>query len=93
MVYDPVRGVVHWLNPTAALIWASVDGKTSVDRVARRMTKRFRLDPVEARSNVESLVTSFELQGLLGPRPLPVGPIEGQETDQEPKYEAVVPNF
>ncbi len=66
LVRDPASGQVHFLNPTAAVIWQSCDGATSVQACAEALRARFAVpNSVDLAQDVLRTVAAFERQGLI----------------------------
>jgi peroxiredoxin/uncharacterized membrane protein YphA (DoxX/SURF4 family) len=65
VLVDPVTGLVHLLNPTAALVWRCLDGSGNVEEIARDLADVFGRDEAEVRGLVLELVRGFGRQGLL----------------------------
>ncbi len=66
VVYDPATDRLHFLNPTAAFILKSCDGKTSVGEITSLFTEIFALEfaPVE---DIETVIETMVTEGLLKP--------------------------
>ena len=58
VVYDPLRDMVHHLNPSAALIFDLSDGTRDADEIARLLAEAWSLESPptdEARAGLEEL--------------------------------------
>ena len=66
LIQDPTTGKVHFLNPSAALIWNACDGQTDVEQCAARLRDAFDI-PEEADLSADILVTlaDFRQRGLV----------------------------
>lgn len=66
LIQDPSTGKVHFLNPSAALIWNACDGQTDVEQCAARLRETFDI-PEEADLSSDILVTlaDFRQRGLV----------------------------
>lgn len=65
VLYHPGTGAAVVLNATAALVWSSLDGASTLDAVASRLARTFSADPDEVRIEVVEVVRGFGCQGLL----------------------------
>ena len=66
LVRDPDTGQVHFLNPTAALIWQSCDGATSLDACVRLLRTTFSIpEDIDLATDVGEIVTDFAQRGIL----------------------------
>jgi hypothetical protein len=67
LVRSPDTGEVHFLNPTAALIWTLCDGATSVAQCEAQLRSRFRIsESTDLRADIEEVVRGFRERGMLG---------------------------
>ena len=58
VLYDEVRQKVHVLSPTATLVWSGIDGRTSLERIARDLSESFgTTSRWSARTSLSSLAT------------------------------------
>lgn len=66
LIQDPTTGKVHFLNPSAALIWNACDGQTNVEQCEARLRDAFNI-PEEADLSADILVTlaDFRQRGLV----------------------------
>jgi hypothetical protein len=66
MVRDPDNGQVHFLNPTAALIWQCCDGKTTFAECAGRLRAAYAIPPeVNLAEDILATLGEFRRKGLL----------------------------
>ncbi len=67
-LYDVVRGRVHILNVTAAYVWSSCDGRSSLAAIIRDLGRVFSASGAPARQlehDVRQLVSDLLRAGLL----------------------------
>lgn len=66
LVRDPSNGMVHFLSPTAALIWECCDGTTTLAACEARLRASFDV-PREAdlAQDIRATVADFAKKGLL----------------------------
>jgi PqqD family protein of HPr-rel-A system len=67
VIYDPERTTSHLLNPSAAAIWISLDGRTSLAEIAADLAETFGVDPTSILADVVSAATALDRQGLIAP--------------------------
>lgn len=65
VLYDELRQKVHVLSPTATLIWSGIDGRTSLERIARDLSESFGTDLEVVRSDVLELARDLLERGLI----------------------------
>jgi PqqD family protein of HPr-rel-A system len=66
LVHDPAAGQVHFLNPTAALIWTACDGVLTQNECAERLRIAFTIpDEVELADDIRASLLDFQQRGLL----------------------------
>lgn len=66
MVYDPLHGKVHVLNPTAALIFRLSDGTHDLDFLERELRASFEVSrETNLRSELLAALESLREKGLL----------------------------
>lgn len=65
LMHPPGRGVIYFLNPTAALIFYLCDGKHSVNDIVQRLSRKHTGDPVRVRSDVISFLAYLEKLGVV----------------------------
>jgi PqqD family protein of HPr-rel-A system len=72
VVYDPLTGTVHFLNATAAAVWAACDGASTVDEIVDRVGATFVIeDTDDVVRGVRGILVRFETLGLLAGAPAP----------------------
>ena len=85
VLYDELRQRVHVLSPTATLVWSGIDGRTSLERIARDLSESFGTDLEVVRSDVLELARDLLESGLItessSPRDPELRP-SGVPTDQ-----------
>ena len=54
------------LDALGRMVWDSCDGKTTVQQIARRLAKRFRVSDREAQVATETFLTTLARKGLVG---------------------------
>ncbi|MEX2527577.1 MAG: HPr-rel-A system PqqD family peptide chaperone [Gemmatimonadota bacterium] len=68
LLFDPISGDIHVLNPTAALVWAQCDGATPAGDIAAAIREAFGQEApptAEVRALVMNTVEKFQKLGLL----------------------------
>jgi hypothetical protein len=65
VLYDELRQKVHVLSPTATLVWSGIDGRTSLERIARDLSESFGTDLEVVRSDVLELARDLLERGLI----------------------------
>ena len=90
VIWDPCATSLYVLNPSATVVWNSIDGFTTVDSLARELGEVFGIDNSRMELDVLQVVRDFGEQGLLvgfaGEAPSPVEPAKtyGVETPDVP---------
>jgi Coenzyme PQQ synthesis protein D (PqqD) len=67
VLFDEVGRIVHVLNPTATLVWAAIDGRRSLGRIADDLTVAFGADPDVVHEDVRALADGLMSRGLVIP--------------------------
>jgi Coenzyme PQQ synthesis protein D (PqqD) len=65
VAYDEVRKRVHVLSPTATLVWSGIDGRTSLEQIARDLSRSFGEALPVVRSDVVELARDLIERGLI----------------------------
>ena len=65
LLCDDRTAKTHHLSGPSCEVWNALDGKSSLEDVARRLTQLFDVDYPDALDDVEHLVAKFEELGLL----------------------------
>jgi hypothetical protein len=67
ILYDPGKGKVHSLNPTAAFIWDALDGKLSIRNISESLEEIPGAEGSDTLADVLKTVENFQNEGLLEP--------------------------
>lgn len=67
VLFDPTRSTSSLLNPTAALIWASIDGSTSVGDLIEDLVAETGGDRSVIDRDVRAAVARFTAEGIVDP--------------------------
>jgi len=67
VIYDHVHDQVHFLNPTAALVFELCDGHINVDAMAQIVQEAFSLQTAP-KADIEECLASLLSQGVIEPR-------------------------
>jgi hypothetical protein len=66
LLRDPAAGQVHFLNPTAALIWECCDGRTPLSHCERRLRDTFEIPAAtDLAADIRETLSGFRTKGLL----------------------------
>ncbi len=65
VVYDPRTGDTAVLNPSAATIWAMLDGSVTAAEVSEEIAQAHGLEPAEVAAQVRELIGDLAERGLL----------------------------
>jgi hypothetical protein len=65
VLYDEVQKKVHVLSPTATLVWSGIDGRTSLQQIARDLSQSFGEALQVVRSDVLELARDLMERGLI----------------------------
>jgi len=60
---------VFVLNETGVVIWESLDGRTPISHIARRLQEKFEVPEAEAEADVQAFCRELNAAGLLAPVP------------------------
>ena len=66
ILFDPDTGNAFGLNPTGVFVWKLLDGRHSMDDIARRLRDEAEGVPDEVPQQIDEFVRSLEQQGLVG---------------------------
>lgn len=66
VLFDPDSGKAFGLNPTSAFIWKQLDGKHSIDEIAKGLSENFEEVAEDAHQHVQDFVKSLVDQGMAG---------------------------
>jgi len=65
-LYDPTKGVLHVLNPTAILVWNQCDGEHTMTEIEENLRETFQVaDEIELHSDVMEIVQNFTELGVI----------------------------
>ncbi|HEU0303125.1 MAG TPA: HPr-rel-A system PqqD family peptide chaperone [Gaiellaceae bacterium] len=67
VVYDPLSGLVHYLNPMAALVLQLCDGTATVKETTAELAEANEVEPEAITSDVRKLMKTFRDAGLVVP--------------------------
>lgn len=56
---------IHWLNPVSTVVFNELDGVSSIDEVAFRLSQAFNADPEVVRNDVVEMVRQLAREGFL----------------------------
>lgn len=65
VVFDEVSCDLHYLNPTATLVFGLCDGSGTVDELAADIAAAYGADEDQVRGDVRAVVEDFARSGLL----------------------------
>ncbi len=66
MVRDPERKLVHFLNPTAAIIWECLDGVSTLADCEQRIREKVTVPPeVDLAADIQGVIADFRAKNLL----------------------------
>jgi hypothetical protein len=66
LLRDPDTGTVHFLSPTATVVWECCDGKTSASECLTRLRTAFAIpEGTDLSADLAETVEDFRLRGLL----------------------------
>lgn len=66
MLRDPEAEAVHFLNPTAAVIWTCCDGRTTIAECVGRLRSSFAVAPeIDLLGDIGETLADLSSKGLL----------------------------
>ena len=65
VIYNASMEMTHILNPTAAIVWGLIDGRTEIGDIAAELAEAFSAPEDRVLSDVLELVREFGRKGLL----------------------------
>jgi hypothetical protein len=65
LVVLPGRAEVKVLNPVAIKVFGLLDGKHSIDEIAREVTEEFDIDESQAAADIRDFVDALRKNGML----------------------------
>lgn len=71
VLYDPKAHMMHWLNDSAAAVWAACDGTAGRDQIINVIETRYSGRQTEIENDVSAIIERFRRLGLLRPTPPP----------------------
>ena len=66
ILFDPDTGNAFGLNPTGVFVWKLLDGRHSMDDIARQLRDEAEGVPEDVPQHIADFVRSLETQGLVG---------------------------
>jgi len=88
VLFDPVDATSTLLNPSAALIWASIDGRTTVATIIDELVADTGVDRATIDADVRSTIARFQVAGIVE-RP-ERAPVDEPDADLPPPPPAAV---
>lgn len=67
VVYDPLSGLVHYLNPMASLVFQLCDGTATVKETVADLAEANEVEPDAIGADVRRLIKQFRDTGLVVP--------------------------
>jgi PqqD family protein of HPr-rel-A system len=67
VVYDPVSGLVHYLNPMASLVLQLCDGTSTVKETTADLAEANEVEPGAIAADIRKLIKQFRDAGLVIP--------------------------
>ncbi len=67
VVYDPVSGLVHYLNPMASLVLQLCDGTATVKETTAELAEANEVEPEAIAADIRKLIKQFRNAGLVVP--------------------------
>jgi len=65
VIYDVELDSTHLLNPTATVVWCSLDGETTVDQLSEDLAASFGAPMEQVRADILTLLRDLGRVGLL----------------------------
>jgi hypothetical protein len=65
VIYHKLSETIHVLNPSATVVWGTLDGQQEVRTVALRLAQAYGVDEQEMVGQVTGIIREFGRQGLL----------------------------
>lgn len=69
VIISPEESMLHELNQTASFIWKQLDGKRTMEEIARLLAQEFEVPVEQALADTEELVAQLQEKQLLSNRP------------------------
>ena len=67
VVYDPLSGLVHYLNPMASLVFQLCDGTATVKETTADLAEANEVEPEAIAADIRALIKQFREAGLVVP--------------------------
>ena len=67
VLYEPSRGMVVVLNPTASVLWQCFDGVSSATEIAEDVADIWQRDAASVQADIEALIAQLRESGHLDP--------------------------
>lgn len=67
VVYDPISGLVHYLNPMASLVLQLCDGTATVKETTAELAEANEVEPEAIAADIRRLIKQFRDTGLVVP--------------------------
>lgn len=67
VVFDPITNLLHYLNPTAALVFRLCDGTATAKETVQELALVYDVEPQELDAEVRKLVSQYQKLGLVEP--------------------------
>ena len=67
VVYDPMSGLVHYLNPMASLVFQLCDGTATVKETTADLAEANEVEPDAIAADIRKLIKQFRDTGLVVP--------------------------
>ena len=67
VVYDPISGLVHYLNPMASLLLQLCDGTATVKETTTDLAEANEVEPDVIAADIRTLIKQFRNAGLVVP--------------------------
>jgi PqqD family protein of HPr-rel-A system len=67
VVYDPISGLVHYLNPMASLVIQLCDGTATVKETTAELAEANEVEPEAIAADIRRLIKQFRDAGLVVP--------------------------
>jgi hypothetical protein len=69
VIYDGANGQLHYLNPTATLVFGLCDGRSTIRQFSEDIAQAFGVDRREIERQVRALLRQFKQAGFLNGAP------------------------
>lgn len=65
VILDRVNNRIHKLNETGSFIWSNIDGKTTIDQLAKLLAEEYAVDSICAKHDVTCIIDELRRLDLL----------------------------